>query len=156
KIGRGIEIADRRLAARERAPLVEIDGREALDAVPFLERPRQELAAGGARARNIDLRRGDPAGELVAQRIGLRAGDGGGERLDLLGPGGIALRLHVEAVAARVLRRARLSRAGARPGAEPRVAPVGLDPGRAGHAGAARVDKAGTSNRPSSASSSSA
>jgi len=100
---------------------------EALDAVGRCERGGPQRVAGVASTHDVELRGGDGAGALIAQRVAPLARDCARQRRDLGDVGWIAARRHVEAVAAGVLRRARLAGGGARPGAALRVAAVGLD-----------------------------
>ena len=138
---RGVECADRPLAARQGAALVAV---EAVEAEELGERGLRigfhlgdERQLGEAHAAQIDQRLGDPAGELVAGRIGLAAGhrllDRARQTVDLARHRGIASHRQGQAVPPRIAGDDRL--AGARPGsgAVARVAPVGADFCRAGH-----------------------
>jgi len=124
---RGLEVADRARAARQRDALVIIDRGEALDAVGRCEHGGPQRAPGVASTHDVDLRGGDGAGALIVQRVTLLAGDCARQRRDRDEAGRIAACRHVETVAAGVLRRARLAGGAARTGAALRVAPVGGD-----------------------------
>jgi hypothetical protein len=136
-----IELSDGALASRQGTPLVAIYRREARgrSRSGIAQRRGKQVPACGARADDVDLRFGDPARELEAFRIGIPAGDCPRQSFDLVRPGRIVTGGQAQAVATRVLRRARLACAGPRSRAGARIAPVGIAPAGAGHAATSRA-----------------
>jgi hypothetical protein len=148
-----IELSDGSLAPQPGAPFVAIGRCEPRDPIALAQYFGKQLPPCGARADDVDLCFGDPARELEAFGIDIRTGDRPGQSLDLVTPGGIVTSGQAQAVAACVLRRARLAGAGPRAGARARVAPVGVTLAGAGHAASSR---AGARGAPTASSASSA
>ena len=78
-----VEIADRELAARERAPLVAVDRRKPRGELGIVGPFGDKLAPGAPRADEIDLGGGGAAGGGVTFRAGIQASDLTCQRLDL-------------------------------------------------------------------------
>jgi hypothetical protein len=148
-----IELSDGALAPQPGAPLVAIGRCEPHDSIALAQCFGKQLPPCGARADDVDLCFGDPVRELEAIGIDIRTGDRPGQSLDLVAPRGIVTGGQAQAVAACVLRRARLAGAGPRAGARTRVAPVGVTLAGAGHAASSRTGarSAPTANSASSA-----
>ena len=98
------------------------------------------IAACAPHAHEIDLRRGDAAGERELLGAGVRSGDVPRQRSDVTCIGGIVAHRPAQAVAARVLGRARPARGGDRPPAPACIGAVGDQPPRSGHAVSGRAD----------------
>src|SRR6266508_6740105 len=136
RLSRRVEIPDRELAPRQRAPLVAVHRRQPSGELGIARRLGDEVAARAPHAHEIDLGGGDPAGGLVALRAGIRAGDLARQRLDLARQRGIAQRRQAQAVTAGVARRTRLAVPGLRAGAPSRIGAVGGEAVDADHAAA--------------------
>ena len=139
-----VERADGEFAPRQRAPLIVVDGGEPrhrtriADAVAHAV--AHAVAARAPHAHEIDLRRGDAAGERELLGAGVRPGDVPRQRSDVACAGGIVAHRLTQAVAARVLGRARPARGGDRPPAPACIGAVGDKPPRSGHAVSGRAD----------------
>jgi hypothetical protein len=135
-----VERPDRELAARARAALVAgkargpPDGLAGRRAVAAREGFRDERCPGLAHTSDLRLRKRDVGGHLLALGARLRARDRVDQRLDHAHRFRVAPHREREAMAAAVLRRARLAGRRPRPGAAPRIAAVGVDASQAGHA----------------------
>ena len=138
-----VERADGEFAPRQRAPLIVVDGGEPrhrtriADAAPAVA---HAVAAHVPDAHEIDLRRSDAAGERELLGAGVRPGDVPRQRSDVACAGGIVAHRLTQAVAARVLSRARPARGGDRPPAPACIDAVGDKPPRSGHAVSGRTD----------------
>ena len=139
---RRVERADGEFAPRQRAPLIVIDGGEPRDrtriadaaAYAVAHAVAHPVAACAPHAHEIDLRRGDAAGERELLGAGVRPGDLPRQRSDVACIRGIVAHRPAQAVAARVLGRARPARGGDRPPAPACIGAVGDEPPRSGHA----------------------
>ena len=145
---RRVERPDGEFAPRQRAPLVVVDGGEPRDRTRIADAAAHAVAhdhahAVAARAphtHEIDLRRGDAAGKRELLGAGVRPGDVPRQRSDVACTGGIVAHRPAQAVAARVLGRARPARGGDRPPAPACIGAVGKEPPRTGHAVSGRAD----------------
>ncbi len=132
-IGRIVVIAHGALARRQCTALIAVDGREPRDRVALAQCPRIDVETRAPCALDVDLRGGDPGRQLEAFRPRIGAGDRARQRDDLACPSGIVARRQIQAMAARILRRARLACGSSRTGAGARVAAVGIDFAQAFH-----------------------
>jgi len=130
-VRRGIRKARKVLEVNPDLPLDEL---LRLDDATYM---RQGLRA--PHTHEIDLRRGDAAGERELLGAGVRSGDVPRQRSDVTCIGGIVAHRPAQAVAARVLGRARPARGGDRPPAPASVGAVGDKPPRSGHAVGSRA-----------------
>ncbi|MCC6780857.1 MAG: hypothetical protein IT537_30145 [Hyphomicrobiales bacterium] len=133
---RVVERDDGAAAPAPGAALVALEGGAATDRLGLGARDRR--GEGEPRlpyARQVDLRRRDGVRQGAQLRARRRAGDRACQRRGLLVAGGIIAELGAQAMAAGVLRRARLAGRGARPGAGAGVAAVGVRPPRTGRGG---------------------
>ncbi|HYQ19580.1 MAG TPA: hypothetical protein VEQ64_03380, partial [Xanthobacteraceae bacterium] len=84
---RRVERADGEFAPRQRAPLIVIDGGEPRDRTRIADAAAHAIAhpvaACAPHAHEIDLRRGDAAGEREPLRVGVRPGDLPRQRSDV-------------------------------------------------------------------------
>jgi hypothetical protein len=164
---RRVERPDGEFAPRQRTPLIVVDGGEPhhrtriADAVAHAV--AHAVAACAPHAHEIDLRRGDAAGERESLGAGVRPGDVPRQRSDVGRESEIAAHRPAQAVAARVLSRARPARGGDRPPAPACIGAVGDKPPRTGHAvswragaGAGAGEDAGAATSAKAASSTSA
>ena len=143
---RRVERADGEFAPRQRAPLVVVDGGEPRDRTRSADVAAHAVAHANAHANahavaacaphahEIDLRRGDAAGERELLGAGVRPGDVPRQRGDVACICGIVAHRPAQAVAVRVLGRARPARGGDRPPAPACIGAVGKEPPRSGHA----------------------
>jgi hypothetical protein len=140
---RRIERANGEFAPRQRAPLIVVDGGEPRDHTRIADAAAHAtthpVAACAPHAHEIDLRRGDAAGKRELLGAGVRPGDCPRQRSDVACIGGIVAHRPAQAVAARVLGRARPARGGDRPPAPASVGAVGDKPPRSGHAVGSRA-----------------
>jgi len=144
---RRAERADGEFAPRQRAPLIVIDGGEPRDrtrtadaaAYAVAHAVAHAVAACAPHAHEIDLRRGDAAGEREPLRVGVRPGDLPRQRSDVACIRRIVAHRPAQAVAARVLGRARPARGGDRPPAPACIGAVGDEPPRTDHAVGSRA-----------------
>ena len=144
---RRVERADGEFAPRQRAPLIVVDGGEPRDRTRIADAAAcsrhdraHAVAACAPHAHEIDLRRGDAAGERELLGAGVRPGDVPRQRSDVACIRGIVAHRPAQAVAARVLGRARPARGGDRPPAPACIGAVGDEPPRSGHAVSWRAD----------------
>ena len=112
-----VERADGEFAPRQRAPLIVVDGGEPRHRTRIADAYAiaHPVAARAPHPHEIDLRRGDAAGERELLGAGVRPGDVPRQRSDVACAGGIVAHRLTQAVAARVLGRARPARDGDRP-----------------------------------------
>ena len=145
---RRVERADGEFAPRQRAPLIVVDGGEPRDRTRIADAAAHAVAHARAHAvaacaphaHEIDLRRRDAAGERELLGAGVRPGDDPRQRSDVACIRGIVAHRPAQAVAARVLGRARPARGGDRPPAPACIGAVGEEPPRSGHAVSWRAD----------------
>jgi hypothetical protein len=141
---RRVERADGEFAPRQRAPLIVVDGGEARHRTHVADAAAHAVAhpvaARAPHPHEIDLRRGDAAGERELLGAGVRPGDVPRQRSDVARADGIVAHRLAQAVAARVLGRARPARGSDRPPAPACIGAVGDKPPRTGHAVSGRAD----------------
>jgi hypothetical protein len=172
---RRVERANGEFAPRQRAPLIVVDGGEPRDRTRIASAAAHAVAhalahgithavpACSPHAHEIGLRRGDAAGKRELFGAGVRPGDVPRQRSDVGRESEIAAHRPAQAVAARVLGRARPARGGDRPPAPACIGAVGKEPPRSGHAvswrahsGAGAGEDAGAATSVKAASSTSA
>jgi hypothetical protein len=127
-----IEGLDRRLAPRQRAPLVAVEPHQARRDVILAEPRGHDLGADAAHAQHVDLRLGDADGGGMACLARALPGDPLRQRRHLGSEHRVGEHRQAQAVAQRIACHDRLAGARARPGAARRVGAVGGEQSFAG------------------------